>query len=86
MIEVIFTDGSVVQGASYREAEDALRASQPCTFPSRRAFRREMRRRAVVWGGVKTTFTLVPTSKLFLHSLADVGMCRIDKSNERGLI
>lgn len=83
MIEIMFTDGTVITGATYREAENALRASAWNTYPTRRAFRREMRRRAVLWAGKGAVNTVRPpqTSKSFLYSLARAGLCRIDKSD-----
>lgn len=87
MIELIFPDGEVVTGTTFRETENALRASQWNSYPSRRAFRREMRRRAILWSGKRTVmFFPVRTSKLFLRSLAKVGMFRIEKTKERSFI
>jgi hypothetical protein len=83
MIHLTFPDGTIVSGATYRDAEDTLRATQWSTYTSRREFRREMRHRATLWGS-KVSFRLVPTSKLFLHSLADAGVLRIDKSSTEG--
>lgn len=82
MISVLFTDGTLVIGKTYRAAEDALRASQWSTYSTRREFRREMRARARVWSGrtLKARNTL--TSKSFLNALASVGMCRIDGEPE----
>lgn len=86
MIELMFPDGETVHGETYREVEDAWRASAWNTYPSRRAFRRAMRVRAQLWGGPKLRFRLSPTSKSFLHSLADVGLFRIEHSNEGRLV
>lgn len=86
MIELMFSDGTSVHGDSYREAEDALRAAQWQAYPSRRAFRREMRARANVWNDRVIKVTLPQTSKQFLTSMADANMCRIDKSTEGRLV
>lgn len=83
MIHLTLSDGTAVHGDTYREAEDTLRATQWSTYPSRRAFRREMRRRAILWGG-KRTFVPVPTSRLFLEQLARAGVLRIDKTTTEG--
>lgn len=76
MIELLFPDGLTVRGATYREVEDALRAAQWDTYPSRRAFRREMRKRALVWSGTRVSLSL--TSKGFLESLARAALFRIE--------
>jgi hypothetical protein len=82
-IEVIFPSG-VVTGATFREAEDALRATQKRPYPSRRAFRRDMKRRAILWGGKRVASGPVQTSRGFLRTLAKAGLCRIEKTNEKG--
>lgn len=86
-IELMFPDSTVISGATHREAEDALRSAQWVTYPSRRAFRREMRRRAVLWAGRKAVNAVLPiqTSKSFLHSLARAGLCRIEKTDGRSI-
>jgi hypothetical protein len=80
MINLIFPDGSIVSGATYREVEDALRASQWHTFGSRRSFRREMRRRAVLWSGRVSKPLPYQTSKQFIYSLAHSGMLMIEEA------
>lgn len=75
-IELVWPDGSIVAGASYREVEDALAASQWRDFGSRRAFRQAMRRRAEMWSGVRLP-RRVQTSRGFVRSLADAGLCMI---------
>lgn len=82
MIELMFPSGETINGDTYRECEDTYRATQLSIYPSRRAFRRELRKRAVLWGGKGITFLPVQTSKQFLTSLAKTGMLRIDKSTE----
>ena len=86
MIEAMFPDGKIVRGATYRECEDAMRAAEWTVFGSRRAFRREMRRRAVLWTGCKVSFRPCRTSKGFLNQLANAGLVRIDKTTEGRLI
>lgn len=86
-IDLLFVDGTLVSGATYREVESNLRASQWTVFSSKRRFRREMRRRALLWAGPGTKLPpLLCNSEKFLTSLAKAGMCRIDKTNERGLV
>jgi hypothetical protein len=83
-VSLIWPDGSIVSGRSYAEVEDALRASQWTTYPSRRAFRREMRKRAVLWTGRRLSKPISwQTSKSFIHSLVDSGMCMLDETPSR---
>lgn len=80
-LSLIWPDGSIVSGASYRELEDALRATQWHEYRSRRAFRSEMRRRSGLWSGSPVRSPLVPqTSEEFVRSLAASGMCMLDES------
>jgi hypothetical protein len=44
-------DGGITTGATWREIEDNIRASQWFPFDSRHEFRDEMRARAIVWSG-----------------------------------
>lgn len=73
-IETIWPDGSIVAGSSYREVEDKLRADQWTTV-SRRRFREEMRDRAERWSGTRPPRRR--TSRGFVRSLADAGLCMI---------
>lgn len=77
-IEVVWPDGSILAGASYREVEDALRATQWTSYRTRRAFREEMRRRAGLWSGARLHGP--QTSRGFVRSLAGAGMCIIHES------
>jgi hypothetical protein len=73
-VELIWPDGTLTSGRTYREVEDRLRADQ-WTQLSRRAFREEMRRRAEVWSGSRLPSRR--TSRGFIRSLADAGLCLI---------
>lgn len=80
-ISLIWPDGSIVTGASYAEVEDALRATQWHTYRSRREFRREMRRRAALWAGQRVSKPIAwQTSKGFIMTLVNAGMCMLDES------
>jgi hypothetical protein len=80
-ISLIWPDGSIVTGSSYAEVEEALRASQWNTYRTRREFRREMRRRAVLWTGRDVSKPIAwQTSKGFIMTLVDSGMCMLDES------
>jgi hypothetical protein len=80
-ISLIWPDGSIVTGSSYAEVEEALRASQWNTYRTRREFRREMRRRAVLWTGRAVAKPISwQTSKGFIMTLVDSGMCMLDES------
>lgn len=79
MIRLVWPDGSIVSGETYREVEDALRASQWHTYRTRRAFRAEMRRRARLWDGRPVPTPLAPqSSRAFIQTLVDAGMCLLD--------
>lgn len=81
MINLIFPDGSIVSGASFREVEDALRATQWHSFATRRAFRREMRRRARLWSDARFSKPIpYQTSKQFIYSLANSGMLMVEEA------
>lgn len=78
-LNLMFPDGSLVTGATFAELEEALRASQWESFKSRREFRREMRRRSLLWSG--RTFAkpvLYQTPKAFIYQLVNSGMCMLD--------
>lgn len=85
-INLLFPDGTLVQGATYRDAENNLRAIQWTVFSSRRKFRREMRQRAILWAGPGVKLPQPCGSQVFLDSLAGAGMFRIERTNERGLV
>jgi hypothetical protein len=80
-IELLWPDGTVTTGATWTEVEDAVRAAQWRPFKSRREFRREMRRRALVWSGEKPKAAR-GTPRQFLQSLADAGMFMINIEKE----
>lgn len=77
-INLIWPDGSIVSGATFAEVEEALRASQWRTYPNRRAFRREMRRRAEAWSGRRNKPVLYQTPKAFIYSLVHADLCMIE--------
>lgn len=72
IVQLIFADGSLVEGESFREAEEKLRASQWRRYRSRRSFRAAMRRRAGLWSGVEVGRSR--RSEDFLRSLAGAGL------------
>ena len=76
MVETRFTliwpDGSIITGGSYRECEDMIRAGQWRLFRSRRWFRRALAHRAHVWSG--RSVSVRGSSERFLTGLAAVGM------------
>lgn len=75
---LIWTDGTIVTGSSFRELEDTLRATQWSTYKTRREFRREMRRRAAIWSGrPKTKPVGIQSSQDFILSLVHAGMCTL---------
>jgi hypothetical protein len=76
---LIFPDGTIVTGKSFSELEDALRASQWHTYKSRREFRQEMRHRAALWSGRTPKPVGYQTSKAFIYSLINSGMCLIEE-------
>ena len=71
-ITVMWDNGEMTTGATWREVEDNMRAAQWQTFPTREDFRTEMRHRAYQWGGEFPAFST--SSKEFINSLADLGM------------
>lgn len=80
-ISLIWPDGAIVSGATYAELENALRASQWTTYPSRRAFRREMRTRAAIWSGRRVAKPIAwQTPKAFIWTLVNSGMCMIEET------
>lgn len=86
MIQLLFPDGTLVRGSTWREVEDQLRAQQWTVFASRRKFRREFARRAILWGGPKAKVPTVGPSKRFIKALAKNRLASIYHSNERGLV
>lgn len=83
MLNLIFTDGSLVTGRTYAELEDALRASQWHEYKSRREFRSEMRHRAALWTGRKPKPILYQTPKAFIYQLVHSGMCLLEDTTKR---
>jgi hypothetical protein len=80
-INLIFPDGTITTGRTYREVEDALRAAQWNAYGSRREFRREMRRRADLWSGRRGKPVVAQTAKQFIYHLVHSGMCMIEIIN-----
>lgn len=74
---LIWTDGTIVSGSSFRELEDTLRATQWSTYKTRREFRREMRRRAALWSGRSIKPVGFQSSQDFILSLVHAGMCTL---------
>jgi hypothetical protein len=80
-IELLWPDGTLTTGRSWREVEDAVRAQQWHTFRNRRAFRAEMRRRAEVWSGHGLPpLSREANSRAFLRQLADAEMFQLVRS------
>lgn len=77
-LNLIWPDGSIVTGATYRELEDALRASQWHDFGTRREFRAELRHRAAIYTGKPFPPIQFQTSKQFIHSLVHSGICMLE--------
>ena len=78
MLILIFPDGTIVTGRTFQELEEALRASQWRPYKSRRAFRREMRRRAAAWSGRAQKPVLYQTPKAFIYTLVNAEMCMLE--------
>lgn len=80
MIELIWPNGEITTGKTWREAEEAARAAQWSPYKTRSEFRREMRRRAEVWSGerVKTG----GSSEAFMRGLGEVNMFMIVEEDE----
>jgi hypothetical protein len=80
VLNLIFPDGTIVTGASFKELEDALRASQWQEYDSRREFRTEMRHRAELWTGRPARKpVLYQTPKGFIYHLVNSGMCMLEE-------
>lgn len=77
MLNLLWPDGSLITADTWRELEDALRATQWSTFKSRRSFRREMRRRAAEWSGRKLKPVGIQSSREFIMSLVHADMCTL---------
>jgi hypothetical protein len=77
-INLIFPDGAIVTGNTFRELEDALRASQWNTYMSRPHFRVDMPHRAAMWSGRRGKLVVRQTSKQFIYHLVHSGMCLIE--------
>jgi len=65
---LIWTDNSITTGETYKELEEAIRASQWSTFKTRLGFRRAIVRRARVWSDVHVS--VLGTSRQFIGALA----------------
>ena len=79
-ITVIWGNGDITTGDTWREVEDNIRASQWDTYGSREEFRTEMRHRAYMWSGKFPYFA--ETSKGFVKSLAELGLFLVVEDDE----
>ena len=80
-VQVIFPDGSLIEGESYRAVEDRYRAAQFASYRTRAGFRAAIRRRAKLWSATEIGHTYRPeTSREFIRSLADAGLCVINEA------
>lgn len=79
---VMWSDGTLMSGRTWRAVEDELRDSQKWgKYPDVREFREEMAHRAMVWSGtVLTDADVDGTSYRFLRSLERAGMIRMEVS------
>jgi len=75
MIELLWPNGEVSSGETWRDVEDSVRSSQWSPYKTRAEFRREMRRRALVWSG--QTVRTGRTSESFIKALGAVNMFMI---------
>lgn len=75
MIQVLWPDGGVAQGETWRELEEAMRAAEWHAFPNRHAYRVELRARAKAWSGEPCRAT--GTSRQFLLGLAKCGLFQV---------
>lgn len=80
-ITLTWYDGSRTTGASWHEAEEAVRAAQWVEYPTRVAFRQDLRHRCKVWSGVRPNMTHA-SSENFLRALELSGLCRVDIEDE----
>jgi hypothetical protein len=78
VLNLIWPDGTIVSGETFEELEEALRASQWHAYKTRREFRREFRRRAVLWSGRQGKPVLYQTPKAFIYHLVHAGMCMLE--------
>ena len=81
VIEIIWEDGSMTSGRSWRELEDEIRVAQWQPYKSRREFRKDMRRRARIWSGAPVKSTGYG-SRAFIESLARSGLIQIHKTED----
>lgn len=80
MITITWWDGTCTTGKSYEDAERALRAAQWSDYPTRTAFRTDMRHRCKVWAGVRPSLAKA-TSENFIRALEASSLCRVDDEN-----
>ncbi len=71
-ITIVWPDGSLTTANGWKEAEQAIRAAQWGAYPSRRAFRKAMVKRALLWNG--THVSRKGSSCEFLQALARAQM------------
>lgn len=77
MVSAIFSDGSMIKGATYHALELALRADawNPTKKPE---FRNEMANRA--WNWSETDVNEETNSRTFLRGLEQAGILRLEES------
>ena len=74
MAAVMFVDGTLLTGPSFRDLEQQLR-DDPWNPDDKPAFRVEMSRRAYVWS--LSNITKRAPSRMFFAELEEAGMCRV---------
>lgn len=80
MITLLWPDGAITTGATYREVEDAIRAEQWSPYGTRFTFRRAMAKRAGIWSA--TRVGVLGSSRRFINSLADAEMFMIVEAGD----
>lgn len=81
MITITWWDGSLTTGATFEETERALRAAQWSDYPTRTAFRTDLKHRCKVWAGVRPSLPKA-TSENFIRALEASGLCRVDVEDD----
>lgn len=82
MIQVLWPDGGLSTGSTWRELEDAMRAAEWHAYPTRHAYRVELRARAKAWTGEPCRAT--GTSKQFIMALAKCGVLQVFNDDAGG--
>lgn len=75
LITLLWPNGEITTGHTWREIEDAVRAAQWQMYPTRLDFRDEMVMRAEVWSGIMVKHG--KTSEEFINNLSDAHMFMI---------